>query len=142
MKCELSANVFLSGMAQRGIQRPHFIMMFLVVLLMGGNLQSWAAADDETLNSHLPGQFYELAFPDIGPTLFTLATGEERECTLMYRLPDNYDPEKEFPVFVFLTGGNGGGMKSAGLGRAHIMRFGSGRLYWRSGSRRGRITSP
>ena len=64
------------------------------------------------------GQTNEIVFPDIGPTLLTLATGKESPTKLLYRLPDNFSPEKKYPVFVFLAGGTGGGMEKGGLGRA------------------------
>lgn len=63
-------------------------------------------------------QTFELDFPSLAPTLYTLATGEDQVPKLLYRLPDNFAAEKMFPVFVFLAGGNGGGMKGGGLNRA------------------------
>ncbi len=64
------------------------------------------------------GETLELVFPEIVPTLFTQATGEERVPNLLYRLPDNFSADKKYPVFVFLTGGTGSGMEKGGLGRA------------------------
>ena len=103
-------------MAKRCISRLTFFMIAWGMLVQG-QLRC-CAADDSPPASQTPGTTHELKFPDIGPTLFTLATGEARDCTLIYRLPDNFAPEKSFPVFVFLTGGDGRGMVSSGLGRA------------------------
>jgi len=88
-------------------------IIFLFILLA---LPTASLSKDES--AQVPGKTYELVFPEIFPTLFTLATGEERVAKLLYRLPDNFSPEKKYPVFVFLTGGTGEGMENGGLGRA------------------------
>ncbi|MDF1861205.1 MAG: hypothetical protein P1U87_13395 [Verrucomicrobiales bacterium] len=64
---------------------------------------------------------HELKFPDLGPTLVELSTGEKSTPTLLYQLPDNFDPDREFPVIVFLAGGTGAGQRSGGLGRARAI---------------------
>lgn len=91
--------------------RPLIIFLFILLTLP-------SASHSEDESAQVPGKTYDLVFPEIGPTLFTLATGEERVANLLYRLPDNFSPEKKYPVFVFLTGGAGGGMEKKGLGRA------------------------
>lgn len=69
-------------------------------------------------------EIHELAFPDLGPTLLELSTGEQQVPKLLYQLPDNFLPGKKFPVFVFLTGGSGGGQRTGGLGRARAITGG------------------
>lgn len=73
------------------------------------------AAAEDTLPIH------ELEFPDLGPSLVELSTGEKSVPTLLYQLPDNFEPGGEFPVFVFLAGGTGAGQRSGGLGRARAI---------------------
>jgi len=95
------------------------LIIIPVVWLIVTELSARVRATETSIPGEpVAGGIYELKFPEIGPTLFTLATGDEQICTLMYRLPDNYEAGKQYPVFVFLTGGNGGGMKSSGLERA------------------------
>lgn len=65
-----------------------------------------------------------IEFPELGPTLLELATGKKVVPTLMYQLPDNFEEGKEYPVFVFLSGGTGGGQKSGGLQRARTITGG------------------
>ena len=89
------------------------LSLLLVVVAWGG-----AGAEEKLARGVEPGKTFELSFPDIGPTLLTLAKGEEQTAKLLYRLPDNFSPEKKYPVFVFLTGGTGDGMEKKGLGRA------------------------
>lgn len=64
---------------------------------------------------------HEIEFPNLGPTLVELSTGERSVPTLLYQLPENFEPNKKFPVIVFLTGGTGSGQRSGGLGRARAL---------------------
>lgn len=66
----------------------------------------------------------EIEFPDLGPSLLELATGKTQTPTLLYQLPDNFEKEKTYPVFVFLAGGSGGGQKSGGLDCARAITGG------------------
>ena len=71
-----------------------------------------------------PKSILEIKFPDLRPTLLELSTGKKVVPTLLYQLPDNFEPGREYPVFVFLTGGTGSGQKTGGLGRARAITGG------------------
>jgi predicted esterase len=51
---------------------------------------------------------WQLEFPDLPDTLATMTTGKKQPACLTVRLPANYSREGEFPLFVFLNGGDGG----------------------------------
>lgn len=91
------------------------IRAFLLPLILTGSF--FPVAADET-------EIHELAFPDLGPTLLELATGEEQVPRLLYQLPDNLEPGETAPVFVFLAGGAGKAQESGGLGRARAITGG------------------
>jgi hypothetical protein len=57
-----------------------------------------------------PGKITEITFPnsDIPPTLNSVMTGTTSVPGLAYRLPDDFDPSKTFPLLVYVPGGNGG----------------------------------
>lgn len=50
----------------------------------------------------------EPADDDLPPSLFEMITGADAPPTLSYRLPDNYDPEKRYPLLVYVPGYHGG----------------------------------
>ena len=58
----------------------------------------------------IPGKIIEITFPDAGlpPTLHTLMTGEQSIPTLTFRLPDDYDSTKLYPLVVYVPGWDGG----------------------------------
>ena len=60
---------------------------------------------------------YTLEFDDLGPTLLELNSGEKQVPTLMYQLPMNFSADKQYPVFVFIAGGDARNQKGGGLGR-------------------------
>jgi predicted esterase len=55
-----------------------------------------------------PGTVYRFEFPELGPSLAAMATGQELPNLLLADLPADYRPDKKFPIFVYLDGGNGG----------------------------------
>jgi predicted peptidase len=64
-----------------------------------------------------PGMRMILKFPDLPQTLYAMQSGQEALTQAYLALPDNYSPERKFPLFVFLYGGHGG--PGAGPGRGH-----------------------
>jgi hypothetical protein len=114
MQDEIAASVCFSSIAKSAsLPGVKPVIPFLLSLL----LCPFASLAEENPTGK-SGKTHELVFPEIGPTLFTLSTGKENAAKLLYRLPDNFSPEKKYPVFVFLTGGTGDGMEKKGLGRA------------------------
>jgi predicted peptidase len=62
-----------------------------------------------------PGTRMILKFPELPQTLFAMQSGQEAVTQAYVALPENYSPERKFPLFVFLYGGHGG--PGAGPGR-------------------------
>ena len=56
-----------------------------------------------------------LKFPELPQTLYAMQSGQEATTQAYLALPENYSPERKFPLFVFLYGGHGG--PGAGPGR-------------------------
>ena len=56
-----------------------------------------------------------LKFPELQQALYAMQSGQEAMTQAYLALPDNYSPERKFPLFVFLYGGHGG--PGAGPGR-------------------------
>jgi len=56
------------------------------------------------------GKVAELQFsePEIPPSLYSLFTGNEFPPTLTFRLPDNYSPDRQYPLLVYIPGYHGG----------------------------------
>jgi len=78
------------------------ICMFLIIL----NLFGVSSAQKLVLKN--PN--FEITFPNenFPPTLYTKRTGEEVTPTLTYRLPNNYDSTKKYPLLVYIPGFDGG----------------------------------
>ena len=57
-----------------------------------------------------PGRVLEIDFAeaDLPPSLYTMVTGTAVPPILKFRLPDNYDTEKTFPLLVYVPGNHGG----------------------------------
>jgi hypothetical protein len=62
-----------------------------------------------------PGTRMILKFPELPQTLYAMQSGQEAVTQAYLALPENYSPERKFPLFVFLYGGHGG--PAAGPGR-------------------------
>lgn len=87
-------------------------------------LQSLLAASallpclSEPLSAQLgPGQILRLEFPDLPDTLAGMHKGERQVPQLVAVLPEDYAADREFPLFVFLGGGDGGPGDNAGAAR-------------------------
>ena len=88
---------------------------FLAVLLLTP-LATLHATDDSKTETHLkPGTRMILKFPELPQTLHAMQSGQEAVTQAYLALPENYSPERKFPLFVFLYGGHGG--PGAGPGR-------------------------
>lgn len=81
----------------------HFLLLIILamILLPAG----FGRAEPVKL---APGAKLTFEFPDLPPTFYTQQTGDKRPAMLTAELPDNYTPEGKFPLFVFLSGANGG----------------------------------
>jgi len=57
-----------------------------------------------------PGKTIEILFPkeSMSPTLYTMMTGQETPPCLTIRIPDDFDPNKIYPLLVYVPGFNGG----------------------------------
>jgi len=55
-----------------------------------------------------PGSTIRFEFPELPETLASLDSGKKQPALLSARLPDNYTPDKTFPIFIYLPGGPGG----------------------------------
>jgi hypothetical protein len=66
-----------------------------------------------------PGKTVEIEFPDsdLPPTLFTMMTGTPAVPCLTFRLPDDYDPAKTYPLLVYVPGFHGGPKGNIGNAR-------------------------
>lgn len=62
-----------------------------------------------------PGMRMILKFPELPQTLYAMHSGQAAVTQAYLALPENYSPERKFPLFVFLYGGHGG--PGAGPGR-------------------------
>ena len=83
--------------------RYYFAGMLLLSLLF-----SYLSFAQESQSK--PSKNIEIAFPDadLPSILHTLITGEKAIPTLTYRLPDDYDSTKTYPLLVYVPGGDGG----------------------------------
>ena len=86
------------------------------------------SAQDVVRNSDLkPGARLILKFPELPQSLYAMQSGKEATTQLYVALPENYSPDRKYPLFVFLYGGHGG--PGAGPGR---------RGNWAHGKRKGK----
>lgn len=58
-----------------------------------------------------------LEFPDLPQTLYAMQSGRDSVTRACLALPENYSPERAFPLFVFLNGGHGGPATGPGRGQ-------------------------
>ncbi len=80
---------------------------------MSGCLQA-QATDAPTL---APGTSFTVQFPDMPPTFYDLAEGKHDKAQMTVFIPKNYDPGKECPLFLWLSGGDGGFGGNPGVAR-------------------------
>ncbi len=69
-----------------------------------------------------PGAVIELVFPDLPETLASMSSDSKEPARLTAILPEDYTPEKKFPLFIYLLGGGGGrgNQGDLGMGRGVI----------------------
>lgn len=93
--------------------KPAFTLLAALLL---APLATLHATDDSKTATHLkPGTRMILKFPELPQTLHAMQSGQEAVTQAYLALPENYSPERKFPLFVFLYGGHGG--PGAGPGR-------------------------
>ena len=75
-------------------------------------------AQDAVRSSELkPGARFILKFPELPQSLYAMQSGKEATTQLYVALPENYSPDRKYPLFVFLYGGHGGPGAGPGRGR-------------------------
>jgi predicted peptidase len=89
----------------------------LTALLLAPLATLHAADDSKPAHDLKPGTRMILKFPELPQTLYAMQSGKEAMTQAYLALPENYSPERKFPLFVFLYGGHGG--PGAGPGRGH-----------------------
>lgn len=87
----------------------------ILALLLAPLTLLWAAEAPEPAPDLKPGARIILRFPELPPTLHAMQAGQEAVTQAYVALPENYAPDRKFPLFVFLYGGHGG--PAAGPGR-------------------------
>ncbi len=95
------------------------VAVFTLALLLAG---AWVVAEELS-----PGEVVEVAFPILAvpPSLYSMMTETPAPPMLMYRLPDGYDPERRYPLLVYVPGFHGG--LSGNIGNAQTI---AGRENW------------
>lgn len=103
------------------IESSHSVMKLSFTIILFACLASHTAlhaADGSKPAPDLkPGMRMILKFPELPQTLYAMQSGKEAMTQAYLALPENYSPERKFPLFVFLYGGHGG--PGAGPGRGH-----------------------
>ena len=89
-------------------QSSRYIAVFTLALLLAG---AWIVAEEPSL-----GEVVEVAFPILAvpPSLYSMMTETPVPPTLTYRLPDGYDPERRYPLLVYVPGFHGGASGNIG----------------------------
>ena len=90
-------------------------MPLLTALLLAPLAALHAADDSKPAPDLKPGTRMILKFPELPRTLYAMQSEQEATTQAYLALPENYSPERKFPLFVFLYGGHGG--PAAGPGR-------------------------
>ena len=101
------------------LQTNHTVMKharaLITTLLLAPLATLYAADAPEPAPDLKPGTRMILKFPELPQTLYAMQSGQEATTQAYLALPENYSPERKFPLFVFLYGGHGG--PGAGPGR-------------------------
>jgi predicted esterase len=66
-----------------------------------------------------PGKIAGIKFPELAPSLYTMMTGDEAAPAIEYRLPDDYDTAKKYPLLVYVPGFHGN--PSGNIGNAQAI---------------------
>ena len=93
------------------------ILPFATALLFATFAALHGADDPKPAPDLKPDTRIILKFPELPQTLYAMQSGQEALTQAYLALPENYSPERKFPLFVFLYGGHGG--PGAGPGRGH-----------------------
>ena len=64
-----------------------------------------------------PGGTLTIEFPDMPQTFFAMQQKKNVPAQMTVYLPTNYDPAKEFPLLIWLNGGDGGDGTTLGVAR-------------------------
>lgn len=86
-----------------------------IVFLLTSFTQLASAQDAPRISDLKPGARIILKCPELPQTLYAMQSGKEATTQLYVALPENYSPDRKYPLFVFLYGGHGG--PGAGPGR-------------------------
>ncbi len=89
--------------------------LLLYALLALSVSHTMSAADE--IVPLVPGAILRFECPELPPTLMSLHTKTEEVPRVTVRLPLNYSAEKNYPLFIWIDGGNGGDARGAGSGR-------------------------
>ncbi len=65
----------------------------------------------------VPGSTFTITFPDMPPTFFAMQQKKNVPAQITVYLPTNYDPAKNFPLLIWLNGGDGGDGTTLGVAR-------------------------
>ena len=65
-----------------------------------------------------PGSTFTVAFPEMPPTFYARYEKKDIEAQMTVFLPTNYEPGRKYPLFVFLSGGDGGPGSNLGVARS------------------------
>ena len=81
------------------------IFMKLIIIISVITCKSFVFAEELT-----PGKTIEISFAkdNLPPTLYTMMTGENVPPCLTITLPEDYEPNKTFPLLVYVPGLHGG----------------------------------
>jgi thioredoxin-dependent peroxiredoxin len=64
-----------------------------------------------------PGTSFTVQFPDMPPTFYDITEGRDDKAQMTAFIPKNYDPGRKCPLFVWLSGGDGGVGGNPGVAR-------------------------
>lgn len=92
--------------------KPRFLAMMSVCVVAA--LSGCVAAPGVALR---PGASFTVPFPDMPPTFFALFEQKNVPAQMTVFLPKNYDPNRQFPLLVFLNGWDGGAGDHPGIAR-------------------------
>lgn len=85
----------------------------LTLLLVAGR-----ALAENSPSALRPGATLTIAFPELPPTYYALAQKKNVPAQMTIFLPTNYDPARKHPLFIFLSGGDGGAGGDPAVARA------------------------
>ena len=90
------------------------IILFVLICFGCGLLYGQDAPDLK------PNQRFRIPFPDLPPSIFASRVNPKIPTGVFVQLPANYDKASKFPLFVYLSGGDGGNSDSVDFPRQII----------------------